>query len=302
MSWPALRRMWQERYQHRGPGRRRRGRRRRREKARYRARRGRGSPGRADHRRYRRGRHGGDCRRGRGHATAAARRRDTTEHRGPFRAQRVGRGRRRPPPLRRPGSRPPGRGRAPGYRGAPGVADCSPAPHPRRGGGDPVTRPLVILAIVAAIAAAILLKVIISVLRHVIRKHGAYLILWYVTRHHNGGKRACCEKHCTPAVRWRRARFRLSPLVLAIATVTMLAAGLAWLLAVPAGILAGIIVLYPRRAGRVGRVLATPVTKRVSIPAPTLALRPAARLSASAQHQREVVRPMAAALAPVLEM
>ena len=165
-----------------------------------------------------------------------------------------------------------------------------------------MTRPLVILAIVAAIAAAILLKVIISVLRHVIRKHGAYLILWYVTGHHNGGKRACCEKHCTPAVRWRRARFRLSPLVLAIATVTMLAAGLAWLLAVPAGILAGIIVLYPRRAGRVGRVLATPVTKRVSIPAPTLALRPAARLSASAQHQREVVRPMAAALAPVLEM
>ena len=52
------------------------------------------------------------------------------------------------------------------------------------------------------------------------------MVWWFVSGHHLGGKRACCEKHCTPAVRWRRARRRLVPFSIAIGVIVALVVGL----------------------------------------------------------------------------
>lgn len=176
-----------------------------------------------------------------------------------------------------------------------------------------MTHALILLAVVAVLAVAVAAWIVVSMFKKALKKHGGgHMVWWFVSGHHYGGKRTCCEKHCTPAVRWRRARRRLAPFSIATGVIVALVMGLGLFIAVPVGILAGVIALYPRRGVRVARVLAAPpasaVAKRISIPsipAPKWAgkaIAPAAPMLALTRHQREVVRPMATALAPVLEM
>lgn len=173
---------------------------------------------------------------------------------------------------------------------------------------------LIVLAIVAAVVVILAARVAISMFKRAIRKHGGGHLVWYfVSGHHFGGERDCCARHCTRAVRWRRARRRLAPFGAILGTVLALLLHLGPRpMAAPVGLLAALVTLYPLRAGRVGRVVAGPavavVAKRVTvpaIPAPEWAHRaavPVVRLAELAQHRRDVVAPLAIALAPVLEM
>lgn len=178
---------------------------------------------------------------------------------------------------------------------------------------------LIVLVIVAALLIVIVVKVAVSIAKREIKKHGGYLIWWYVSGHHYGGARDCCRQYCPPRVRWRRARRRLSPFAVTLAIALALLLHLGLLLAAPVGLLAGLVLLYPRRAHRVGRVVAVPamsaVARRIPLPAmPAIsapewtvrAVAPAVELVALAQRQRDtgryVVAPLAPALGPLLEM
>ena len=157
----------------------------------------------------------------------------------------------------------------------------------------------ILLIVVLLVAAAALLAWKLALA--IIRQYGVFLIWWFITGHHFGGDRECCRDHCPPRVRWRRARRRLLPFVALVAFAVALSERIPWQLAIPAGLLAAVMVLYPHRTHRVARVVASPVAQRLpALPLPALPSQVSDRATALAelvQHQRRTVEPFARALA-----
>ncbi len=131
---------------------------------------------------------------------------------------------------------------------------------------------LVVLGLAVVLVLVVTVVVMVKVIKREIKKHGAMLIFWWFTGHHYGGAKACCAAgHCPPAVRWRKARRRILPFLLILTTVMAVTVVGSWPLALPVGLLAALVILWPRHAHRHGRRLAgavaAPVAKRVSLPA-----------------------------------
>jgi hypothetical protein len=170
-----------------------------------------------------------------------------------------------------------------------------------------MTSALVILVLAVACAVVVVLKIWHALAAQHVKKHTWPRILWwFISGHHIDGRRPCCNaNHCRPAVRWRRTRARLWPLT-ALTGCLMAMAGMPGpvYLRAAAGAVTGTVVMWPVRTGRVARVAVTPVVRAARVPA--LTALPVARsvpaISASAAHHRDVVAPLAAAVAPVLEM